>query len=155
MKIIKSSVASPEVIRLFSEHDDFMIELLGGDGASYTRYGEHEKINDVWVAYCGDRPVGCAAYRAKSPGAGELKRMFVRSEYAGAVYPNCCSPPLRNTRGCAATIRCAWARGSRSNRRSRCTAAPVLPRPCATDSTWKWRRSWAVTANDVYSGKFI
>jgi len=83
MKIVSADVLSPEVIQLFSEHDDYMIDFLGEDSVYYTRYNPNENIQDVWAAYCDDTPVGCAAYRAKLPGVGELKRLFVKGPYRG------------------------------------------------------------------------
>lgn len=83
MNIKLSNISSREVIQLFSEHDDFIIDFLGDDSMYYTRYCENENINGVWVAYCDDTPIGCAAYRIKSPGVGELKRMFIMKEYRG------------------------------------------------------------------------
>ena len=86
MNIALSHISAPEVLMLFSEHDDFMINFLGADSKYYARYSADEKINEVWVACCDDKPVGCSAYRIKSPGVGELKRMFIRSGYRGNGY---------------------------------------------------------------------
>jgi len=83
VKIVPSSASAPGVVRLFAEQDDFMIGFLGEDSIYYTRYSKKEKIKNVWVAFCDDIPVGCAAYRKKSRGVGEVKRMFVRPEYRG------------------------------------------------------------------------
>ena len=83
MEIVSASISSPEVLRLFTEHDDFIINFLGDDSVYYTRYNENEKIHTVWIAYCDEIPIGCAAYRKKSPGVGEVKRMFIKSEYRG------------------------------------------------------------------------
>ena len=79
----KSNTSAVEVIQLFSEHDDFIIDFLGDDSIHYTRFNDSENLESVWVAYCDDSPIGCAAYRRKSPGVGELKRMFIRGEYRG------------------------------------------------------------------------
>jgi GNAT superfamily N-acetyltransferase len=83
MEIMSSTVLSPEVIQLFSEHDDFIIDFLGSDSVYYTRYNENENIRDVWVAYCDGVPVGCFGYRIKSQGIGEVKRMFIKNEHRG------------------------------------------------------------------------
>lgn len=71
------------VLELFSLHDDFMIEFLGEDSHYYTRYTESEKIENVWVVFEENHPVGCVAYRTKSDGIGEVKRLFVKKEYRG------------------------------------------------------------------------
>lgn len=83
MKIALIDVISEEVVKLFSEQDNFMIEFLGGDSVYYTRYSKNENIENVWVAYFGDLPIGCVAYRKKSIGVGEVKRMFIKHEYRG------------------------------------------------------------------------
>jgi len=81
ISVALSNVNSPEALQLFSEHDDFMINFLGDDKIYYTRYNESENLNAVWLARRGDKTVGGAAYRVMSSGTGELKRMFVKSEY--------------------------------------------------------------------------
>lgn len=83
MDIVEKRPNHPDVLRLFSAHDDYMIDFLGNDSGYYTRYGEHENIGSVWVAYADGVPAGCVAYREKEDGAGEVKRLFVRSEYRG------------------------------------------------------------------------
>lgn len=83
VQIARSDVSNPKVIQLFSTHDDFMLDFLGEDKAYYTRYNQHENIQQVWLAIWEDTPVGCVAYREKLPGVGEIKRMFIAKEYRG------------------------------------------------------------------------
>ncbi|RKD33987.1 GNAT family N-acetyltransferase [Lacrimispora algidixylanolytica] len=83
MKITLLDVISEEVIKLFSEQDDYMMDFLGADGVYYTRYSKNEKIKRVWLAYFGELPIGCVAYRKKSSDVGEVKRMFIKQEYRG------------------------------------------------------------------------
>ena len=60
-----------------------MIDFLGDDKWCYTRYNENENIESVWVVYSDHLPAGCVAYRKKSDGVGEVKRLFIRNEYRG------------------------------------------------------------------------
>ena len=83
MDIREMRITDTIVLELFSEHDDFMIEFLGKDSHYYTRYTENENIENVWVAYEENLPVGCIAYRTKADGIGEVKRLFVKKEYRG------------------------------------------------------------------------
>ncbi len=83
IKIIHLDVISEEVIKLFSDQDDFMMDFLGADSAYYTRYSSNENIKIVWLAYFDDFPIGCVAYRKKSYNVGEVKRMFIKNEYRG------------------------------------------------------------------------
>lgn len=81
--VIKRNCSDEQVLRLFSEHDDFMIDFLGEDKRYYTRYTDGENLEAVWVAYQDGEPAGCAAYRRKDEDTGEIKRLFVREEYRG------------------------------------------------------------------------
>ena len=83
MNIQPMSITDTKVLELFSEHDDFMIEFLGEDSHYYTRYTENENIENVWVVYVDNLPAGCIAYRTKTDGVGEVKRLFVKREYRG------------------------------------------------------------------------
>ena len=83
MEIRLADMKSKDVLQLFSEHDDFMLDFLGDDRAIYTRYSERENIERVWIAYREEVPAGYIAYRLKSDGVGEVKRMFIREKYRG------------------------------------------------------------------------
>ncbi len=83
MKIIPKETGDPAVLSLFSQHDSCMLEALGEDRVYYTRYGEEEKLQRVWLAWEEDCPVGCAAYRKKDGETGEVKRMYVKREHRG------------------------------------------------------------------------
>lgn len=83
MEIRAMKTTDTTVLELFSEHDDFMIEFLGKDSHYYTRYTETENIETVWVAYVENLPAGCIAYRTKTDGVGEAKRLYLKKEYRG------------------------------------------------------------------------
>lgn len=83
MRIVSANITDKSILQLFFEHDDHMIDFLGEDKWCYTRYSENENIESVWAAYSDSIPIGCVAYRKKSDGVGEVKRLFVRSEYRG------------------------------------------------------------------------
>lgn len=83
MNISSMRVTDESVLKLFSEHDDFMIDFLGEDKVYYTRYNESENIEKVWVVFSDNLPVGCIAYRKKEEGTGEVKRLYIKKEYRG------------------------------------------------------------------------
>ena len=65
MNILKKDITDKDVLKLFSLHDDYMIEFLGDDKCCYTRYSDNENIEGVWVVYCDNHPIGCVSYRKK------------------------------------------------------------------------------------------
>ncbi len=83
MNIVSMNVSDTQVLELFSEHDDYMINFLGNDKDCYTRYSAAENIEKVWVAYEENMPIGCVAYRTKTDDTGEVKRLFIRGGYRG------------------------------------------------------------------------
>ncbi|MBQ7918533.1 MAG: GNAT family N-acetyltransferase [Lachnospiraceae bacterium] len=83
MEIITKEINDEHILKLFSEHDDYMITFLGEDKVYYTRYGQHEHLERVWGAYVDGSLIGCVAYREKEAGVGEVKRLFLKKEYRG------------------------------------------------------------------------
>lgn len=83
MNSVSANTSDFRVLQLFSEHDSFMLDFLGDDKVYYTRYSESENIENVWIACEHDLPMGCIAYRKKSPEIGEVKRLFIKKEYRG------------------------------------------------------------------------
>ncbi len=83
MKIIPMNITDTNILQLFSEHDDYMMDFLGDDKQYYTRYSENENLEKVWAVHIDNHPVGCVAYRRKADGVGEVKRLFIRNEYRG------------------------------------------------------------------------
>lgn len=83
MEIISKAITDPGILGLFSEHDDFMLDVLGEDKRYYTRYSEDEGIEHVWGAYESGLLIGCAAFRKKAAETGEVKRLFIRKPYRG------------------------------------------------------------------------
>ncbi|WP_322175503.1 GNAT family N-acetyltransferase [Acutalibacter caecimuris] len=82
-EIVAMEADDAQVLALFSEHDDFMLDKMGEDSHYYTRYNQGENIERAWVAYVDGFPAGCIAYRKREDGAGEVKRLHVRQRYRG------------------------------------------------------------------------
>ncbi len=83
MNIVPMEITDENVLKLFSEHDDYMIDFLGDDKWCYTRYSENENIKKVWAVFSDNLPIGCIAYRKKADGIGEVKRLYLKKEYRG------------------------------------------------------------------------
>ena len=83
MNIVSMKSADNNAINLFSLHDDYMIDFLGDDKWFYTRYNEKENLENIWLIYYDDFPIGCIAYRKKGEGVGEVKRLYIVNEHRG------------------------------------------------------------------------
>ena len=83
MKIVSMDTTDKNILQLFSEHDDYMLEFLGDDSWCYTRYSESENIEKVWGLSIDNHVIGCIAYRKKDDRVGEVKRLFIKKEYRG------------------------------------------------------------------------
>lgn len=98
MEIREASLEGGELLELFSEHDEYMMEFLGEHRKYYTPYSKAENLSRAWIAYVDGEPAGCAAYRAGDEGVGELKRVFVRPRYRGRGISK---ELVRTVEGCA------------------------------------------------------
>lgn len=83
MDIRPAELTSPELLKLFSEHDAHMMDFLGEHRKYYTPYSEKEHLGRAWILYLDGQPAGCAAYRERSEGLCEIKRVFIRPKYRG------------------------------------------------------------------------
>ena len=81
LEIVQVSTADSRVLELFAGYDAFIEDFLGEDRKYYTRYTPEENLETAWLALWGKEPVGVVAYRTKSPGVGEVKRLFVKPAY--------------------------------------------------------------------------
>lgn len=104
MNIVPMSVSDTQVLELFSEHDDYMIDFLGDDKDCYTRYSAAENIEKVWVVFEDNAPIGCVAYRTKTDDTGEVKRLFIRGNHRGKGISKTLLSEVKSyakTQGCA------------------------------------------------------
>ena len=98
MNILSMDNADNNALYLFSLHDDYMIDFLGNDKWCYTRYSENENLENIWLIYSDNIPIGCIAYRTNGNGVGEVKRLYIINEYRGKGI----SKELLNTVECHA-----------------------------------------------------
>ena len=76
------------LVRTTSENLDFrtLVQLLdrdlaerdGAETAFYAQYNKLDLIKHAVVAYAGDEPVGCGAFKEYAADLVEIKRMFVQ-----------------------------------------------------------------------------
>lgn len=74
-----------DFIDLCYQLDIYLNDLVGGEEnrAEYIPHNTLDEIHDVWVAYLGHLPAGCASYKKLSSDTAEIKRVFVLPSYRG------------------------------------------------------------------------
>lgn len=85
MKFVYTDGANSDFIKLCRDLDSFLNELVGGEEnrAQYVPYNRLDDIHDAIVAYDGDFPIGCAAFKKYDDECAEVKRVFIKREYRG------------------------------------------------------------------------
>lgn len=85
MRFVHTNGENPDFIELCRDLDIFLNELVGGEEnrAEYIPYNRLCDIHDAIVAYDGEIPVGCAAFKKYDDECAEVKRVFIRREYRG------------------------------------------------------------------------
>lgn len=85
MHILHTDGANADFLALCTRLDGLLNELAGGEAnrAQYLPLNTVEKVRDAFVAYDGETPIGCAAFRQYGESVAEVKRVFVTPEYRG------------------------------------------------------------------------
>lgn len=85
MHILHTDGANADFLAFCAQLDEMLNTLAGGEAnrAQYVPLNTVEKVRDAFVAYDGERPVGCAAFRRYGEGVAEIKRVFVMPAYRG------------------------------------------------------------------------
>lgn len=76
---------NPDFEYLCSELDSALNEIVGGE-QNRSQYIEHNSltdIHDVYIAYDGYAPIGCASFKRFEDGIAEAKRVYVSKNYRG------------------------------------------------------------------------
>lgn len=70
---------------LCSELDNALNEIVGGfdNRSQYVEHNQLDDIHDVYIAYEGYTPIGCASFKKFEEGIAETKRVYVSKEYRG------------------------------------------------------------------------
>ena len=99
MQFIYTNGENPDFIELCSGLDDFLNELVGGEEnrAEYVPYNRLCDIHDAIIAYDGEIPVGCAAFKKYDDECAEVKRVFIKPEYRGKGISRELMKRLENT----------------------------------------------------------
>lgn len=80
---LKTDGTNPHFINLVKKLDQYLDDLVGGNvmRSHYNQYNLLDKIHDVIIAYCDNKPVGCCSYKKYDSEHSELKRLFVDKDY--------------------------------------------------------------------------
>lgn len=85
MKLVYTDGTNADFIALCALLDGYLNEIAGGEvnRKQYIPHNVAEDIQDVFLAYDGADPIGCAAFKPYGEGAAEVKRVFVKEAYRG------------------------------------------------------------------------
>lgn len=73
-----------DFINLCEQLDINLNEINGTEKQEiYSQYNLLHDIDDVWITYMNDTPVGCAAFKQYEKNIAEVKRVFVKPEHRG------------------------------------------------------------------------
>ncbi len=82
-RIHRTDSTNPDFLGLVSQLDGLLAELNGENHSFYSSLNQVGVIPSVVIAYSGDDPVGCGAFREYDEKSVEIKRMFVVANQRG------------------------------------------------------------------------
>lgn len=84
MTLIYADGKHDDFMQLCKELDKTLDILVNGafDRSVYTEYNALDDIHDVVVVYDNDVPIGCGSFKEYDAQTVEMKRLFVKPEYA-------------------------------------------------------------------------
>ncbi|OGX89335.1 GNAT family N-acetyltransferase [Hymenobacter coccineus] len=83
LRLVRTDSDNPDFQALVALLDCYLAEIDGDEHAFYAQLNRVDYLETVVVAYLGDAPVGCGAFRAYTAEAVEIKRMFVQPAHRG------------------------------------------------------------------------
>ncbi|UGU17344.1 GNAT family N-acetyltransferase [Sinomicrobium kalidii] len=83
MKIVTTGPENRDFIALVRHLDADLAVRDGEEHAFYARYNKTNGIEQVVMAYTGNKPLACGAIKAYAPGIAEIKRMYTAPESRG------------------------------------------------------------------------
>lgn len=73
----RTTAGNPDFLLLVKDLDADLARRDGDDHAFYATLNTTDTLRNVIVAYAGEQPIGCGAFRPFADDAVEIKRMFV------------------------------------------------------------------------------
>ena len=85
IKYTHTNGKNQDFVYLCSELDNALNELAGGfdNRSQYVEHNQLDDIHDVYIAYEGYAPIGCASFKQFEDGIAEAKRVYVSSGHRG------------------------------------------------------------------------
>lgn len=83
LRLVRTDSNNPDFQALVALLDRYLAAIDGDEHAFYAQLNQLDYLNTAVVAYRGDEPVGCGAFRAYTAEAVEIKRMFVLPAHRG------------------------------------------------------------------------
>jgi len=74
---------NPAFRNLVKQLDAWLAVIDGDEHSFYAQYNTLDQIKHVVLAYDGETPVGCGAFKKWDDHTAEIKRMFVLDDYRG------------------------------------------------------------------------
>jgi putative acetyltransferase len=76
--LVRSTSENPDFQQLVQLLDRDLAQRDGDEHGFYAQYNKIALIRYAVVAYAGEEPVGCGAFKEYAPDSVEIKRMFVQ-----------------------------------------------------------------------------
>ena len=78
IKLIRSNSNHQDFKTLVDELNAYLKIVDGDEHAFYNQYNGIENLNNVVIAYLGNKPVACGAFKKFDSASVEIKRMFTK-----------------------------------------------------------------------------
>lgn len=83
LHLVRTTSENPDFHTLVQLLDQDLAERDGAEHGYYAQFNTIASLQHVLVAYRGDAPVGCGAFKPFDADAVEVKRMFVQPAHRG------------------------------------------------------------------------
>ncbi len=83
MKLKRTNSENSDFRRLVVDLDKYLAEVDGDEHSYYAQFNGIAEIPNVVVAYEGEEPVGCGAFKRYDDSTVEIKRMYVAPDQRG------------------------------------------------------------------------
>ena len=83
MKLKRTDSDDLDFRKLVVDLDKYLAEVDGEEHSYYAQFNGIAEIPNVIVAYEGDEPVGCGAFKRYDDSTVEIKRMYVAPDHRG------------------------------------------------------------------------